>query len=89
MGYRIISRDEARQRGFSRYFTNKYCCNDHLSERRVSDGKCIGCIQLKKRMRSPDQKERASASSKRRYDKMRAAYLAMQIIDGEINAIAG
>jgi len=39
----IISRDEARKRGLTRYFTGKECKRGHISERRCGNGYCLKC----------------------------------------------
>lgn len=39
----LISRREARARGFIRYFTGKPCKHGHIADRRVSDCACNEC----------------------------------------------
>ena len=39
----IISRQEAREKGLTHYFTGKACRNGHASERLVSGGRCVEC----------------------------------------------
>ena len=40
----LISRAEAKARGFKRYFTGKPCRRGHVAERRTcGDGECITC----------------------------------------------
>ena len=39
----IIGREEARARGFTRYFTGKPCRRGHVSERQVANKRCILC----------------------------------------------
>lgn len=45
----VISRVDARAIGRVRFFTRIACRNGHLSERLVSDGKCIKCVQFRQR----------------------------------------
>lgn len=45
----IISRKEAKNRGLKRYFTGIPCKNNHISERRVSDWKCVTCSNESKK----------------------------------------
>jgi hypothetical protein len=47
----IISRQEAFERGLSRYYTAKKCRYGHVVERRASDGHCIECTRLRSRSR--------------------------------------
>lgn len=47
----IISRKDAIERGLKRYFTGKPCKNGHVSERKVSDCRCISCNQEKEKRR--------------------------------------
>lgn len=42
-----ISREAAYQTGLRRFFTNTPCRNGHLSERYVSNGVCVSCINAK------------------------------------------
>jgi 5-methylcytosine-specific restriction endonuclease McrA len=44
----IISRVDAKTRGFTRFFTGKPCCRGHVAERHVS-GYCIECNKEMKR----------------------------------------
>ena len=39
----IISRDEAKAKGLSRFFTGKSCKNGHVTQRFVSNKACVGC----------------------------------------------
>lgn len=41
----IISRDEATERGLSRYFTGVECNHGHVSERYTSTAGCIACLR--------------------------------------------
>lgn len=39
----VITRSDARARGLRRYFTGKPCPRNHVSERNLSDKKCVEC----------------------------------------------
>lgn len=41
----IIGRTQAKQAGLTRYFTGKLCVKGHLSERMVSNSKCVVCLR--------------------------------------------
>lgn len=47
MTEKIISRKEAREAGFTRYFTGKPCIYGHIAERRVSCSICVVCARFK------------------------------------------
>lgn len=44
----FIGREEARAAGLRRYFVGEKCKRGHLSERRVSTGRCIECLNENK-----------------------------------------
>ena len=39
----IITRQEAKEKGLSRYFTGKPCKRGHIDERQIRDGYCVSC----------------------------------------------
>ncbi len=39
----IISREDAKAAGKSKYFTGEACVHNHITQRTVSDGKCVTC----------------------------------------------
>lgn len=43
----IISRDDAHKSGQRRFYTGKPCKKGHLSERQVTNGGCIACMNYK------------------------------------------
>ncbi len=43
-----ITRRVAKEQGLELYFTGKYCKYGHISERRVSNYKCLECPQKAK-----------------------------------------
>jgi len=43
----IIQRIDAKNKSFVRYFTGQPCKNNHISERYVSDAKCVECNRIK------------------------------------------
>ena len=45
----IISRKEAKEKGFTRYFTGEKCSNGHIDEKLVCNWTCITCKQLKEK----------------------------------------
>jgi len=47
----VIDRQEARQKGFVRYFTGTRCKNGHISERLTTSGSCIACDRLRYELR--------------------------------------
>jgi hypothetical protein len=42
----IITREDARRRGDSKYFTGIPCKNNHLTYRYTQSGTCAGCIRI-------------------------------------------
>jgi hypothetical protein len=42
----IISRDEARDQGLTHYFTGEPCNRGHVSDRMVSNWRCIRCLKI-------------------------------------------
>lgn len=42
---RLISRDEAKRLGLTRYFTGKQCCRGHIDERNTKAGACYSCLR--------------------------------------------
>jgi hypothetical protein len=40
----LISRKEAHAQGLKRFFTGKPCKRNHISERNVKTGACLGCL---------------------------------------------
>lgn len=56
-----MSRAQARAAGLTRYFNGKFCPQGHLSERHVSSGGCIECLDERAQYRDrTTDKERAS-----------------------------
>ena len=49
--YNIISRQEAKDNGFTRYFTGAPCKHGHISQRLVSNKYCIECQNAANRKR--------------------------------------
>jgi len=47
MGELIISREEAKARGLTRYFTGKQCRHRHVAERFTSNGACLICLHVR------------------------------------------
>lgn len=69
---KIITRNDAKTAGLTRYFSNLACPHGHISERRVSDCSCIECDRLKSA--SPQERERRREYMRvhqRRYRKRR------------------
>jgi hypothetical protein len=61
----IVSRDEAKARGLTRYFTNVPCINGHVCQRYVSSRDCVECSGIKAapRLRKWRESKRASVTS--------------------------
>jgi hypothetical protein len=60
---RVITRQDAREQGLTRYFTGKPCKRGHLSERMTSNGSCWECVWLWQQM--PNNKARKSKKQKK------------------------
>jgi 5-methylcytosine-specific restriction endonuclease McrA len=56
----IVTCDEAKARGLSRYFTGKPCTRGHIAQRQVSSGSCVECHKI---------------TVRRHYEQNREAYL--------------
>lgn len=54
---KIISRKQAKDLGLKRYFTGKPCKYDHVDERLVSNGDCVTCGNLKRKLNYESNKE--------------------------------
>lgn len=56
----IVSRDEAVQRGLTRYFTGRPCQRGHVAERTTRDWGCVACEKLRyaERLSIPGRRER-------------------------------
>lgn len=54
---KIISKQEAIQKGLLKYFTGNICINGHLDERYISGG-CVSCVKLRARKNDENQKNR-------------------------------
>jgi len=55
-----ISIDEARSKGYKRYFTGLLCKNGHMEERFVSTRQCMQCARDKGKVYSKTDKARSS-----------------------------
>lgn len=44
----IVSASEARKVGANRYFTGKPCKRGHIEQRKVVDGDCVGCVEVRR-----------------------------------------
>jgi len=62
----IITLDEARAAGLTRYFTGESCRNGHISEFQVSSKRCCECSKIKKRAKYQENLE-ASRAARRAY----------------------
>lgn len=61
----IISRKEAKEKGFKKYFTGKPCKNNHICERYVSGGHCIECnIDCQRQYREENREKYIEYQSK-------------------------
>ena len=46
---KIISRQEAKEKGFTRYFTGEKCSKGHIDEKLVCNWTCLTCKQLREK----------------------------------------
>jgi 5-methylcytosine-specific restriction endonuclease McrA len=51
----VITRDQAIERGLSRFFTGVSCKNGHICERRVKNWTCIECSAMWLKQRTPEK----------------------------------
>lgn len=58
----LVTKIAAKENGLKRFFTGKPCRHGHTTERRVSDGRCYGCVLLKDRAWRAKNTDRARAS---------------------------
>ena len=81
----VITREEARRRGFSEYFTGRPCKHGHVATRRTSCGICLACDEHRRRdprylgiVAEWREKNRDSIAQQRRghYEKNRADIVA-------------
>jgi len=79
----IISRQEAKSRGLTRYFTGKPCKHGHVVERLVGNSGCIECKRIKAGARNAawisKNPEKRKAQKKRHYEKNKEKILAKQV----------
>lgn len=84
MAAKIISRAEARARGFKRYFTGKACLRGHIAERAVVNCICLRCAADKQiiwRKHNPEkyrERDLIQRQSERRKHIRRKNYLKFQ-----------
>lgn len=64
-----ISRDKAKQQNLKRYYTSIPCKYGHISERTVSEGKCIECIKINQKNYRINNKEKIAIRDKKYYEK--------------------
>lgn len=60
-----MKRRDAKREGLTRYNTGQPCSSGHLSERRVSDGKCLECARAFDRRRRPAGSQKSGRVSPR------------------------
>tara|TARA_R110002060_G_scaffold47797_3_gene58802 strand:+ start:41 stop:559 length:519 start_codon:yes stop_codon:yes gene_type:complete len=62
---------EAKRRKLLKYFNGKYCKHGHLSERYVSDRKCLGCQKESQKARDAlyykNNKDKVNSKNRQRY----------------------
>lgn len=66
--FQIISRTQAKNAGFKRYFTGKPCKHGHITERIVVRGTCISCKKKIEKNYKDANKKRASVQVHERYE---------------------
>lgn len=54
----IISCEDAKKAGATRYFTGLACCNGHVAERRTCDWKCVACNNERKKEAARNKRAR-------------------------------
>ena len=64
----IISRQEAKANGLSRYFTSEVCKLEHRVERYVSSGECVICASKRGKKRYEENSEEIKISVKKYYE---------------------
>lgn len=78
----IISRQDAKLQGLTRYFTGKPCKHGHVAERDVNNSGCAECDRLrwvgKRRKYIAKHPEKVKASKKRYYEKHKDSILEKQ-----------
>lgn len=55
---KIISKIEAKSQDLKRYYTGEPCKRGHVSERKISSGDCIECVNLKSRVKCATDEQR-------------------------------
>lgn len=75
----IITRQDAKAQGLTRYFTGRPCAHGHVAERLVSNGACIECHRARKQDWYENNKDTSNAAKKawaaRNPERARAARL--------------
>lgn len=78
----MTEREQAKQKGLTRYFTGKPCPRGHVAERMVSTRACVACIGEKKRAWSDANPDKVNAQKRgwrgRNLEHARALNLANQ-----------
>lgn len=83
--FAFVSREEAKARGLSKYFTGEPCQNGHVDQRYVSNKRCCGCkvdSDARHRDRYPGKNE---AQCKAYYEKNKTRHLEVQKAYREAN----
>jgi hypothetical protein len=65
---KIISRDAARKRGLTHFYTGKPCAQGHTVERQVCDRSCVTCRPIAQRRYSVSPKGRATRKRNRPHE---------------------
>lgn len=63
----IMTRQESRSLGLTRYNTGKPCLHGHYADRRVVDGRCIMCRRISTQKRKKVYRDKYLADKKRHY----------------------
>lgn len=61
----IVTREEAKQRGLTRYFTGEICKHGHIAERRVHNRECCQCAKDYDKKKYYDNKEELLEKNRR------------------------
>lgn len=74
MELKLITRDQARERGYKRYFTGNPCVNGHVCERQVSTANCLQCSRDSGKKYRIKEAEKIKIAHKKYYDQNKEKY---------------
>jgi len=65
----IVSREEAREKGLTRFFTGNPCGRGHIAERNVCNRQCVECRRNQEKDRYHKDPDKYTARSRKQYAK--------------------